>query len=201
MSCLTFHLVRRFWCFWRIGSSLVERPCPQLPKGGLGLSWRKVKGQRVNESRRGHHKVRCPCDPCDPCESLWLLRGKQRSYLSYLEHLGTSWNILEHLGTSWNILEHLGTSWNILEPLQDWQSLCRARAKLKTFMAHSGTQVSWETPSKHLAHAWHCQQFLASPQHCSVGKKQMDSHLCHFNIVLQRQCFKLKAQSVVETDI
>ena len=29
----------------------------------------------------------------------------------------------------------------------------------------------------------------------------MDRHLCHFNIVLQGQCFRLKAQSVVETDV
>ena len=46
----------------------------------------------------------------------------------------------------------LETTWNILEPLHDWQSF--GRAKLKTFMAHSGTEVSRETPAKHLAHAW-----------------------------------------------
>lgn len=33
-------------------------------------------------------------------------------------------------------LEHFGTSWN-----QDWQSFCRARAKLTTFMAHSDTMA------------------------------------------------------------
>jgi len=66
----------------------VERPCPQ-PKGDLGLSWRKVKGQRVNESTSQRVKAR-------PSQ------GQVMSGALVIHVILVASRQTELLGTSWN---------------------------------------------------------------------------------------------------
>ena len=92
------------------------RSCPKVTSACLGGKGRVNGVNEVNES--GSRDIKGPSGGALVILLILvilviLVASQQRSYL-----------------------EHFGTSWN-----QDWQSFCRARAKLTTFMAHSDTMA------------------------------------------------------------